>query len=173
MRDRPWLRLWQEAGAYVQVSLRKYAVARRDNPQFFSRIALGGLQHVGHLFRSRRNDGQAKGPLTLFKQAVHIGIGAREFKMLRGVSRSLLGSILSGGLPLESRLHDVIEGFVYFGIDFLFGNHADGVRYRNKTEIEKSLAFLGTTGKGNKIRGHDGDRGDTELFNVALVNYQP
>lgn len=42
-----------------------------------------------------------------------------------------------------------------------------------KTKIGQSLTFLRTAGKSNKLVGYDSYRGNTELFNVTLVNYQP
>lgn len=42
-----------------------------------------------------------------------------------------------------------------------------------KTKIGHPLAFLRTAGKSNKLIGYDSYRRNAELFNVALVNYQP
>lgn len=43
----------------------------------------------------------------------------------------------------------------------------------NETEIGEALAFLCAAGKGYKLIGYDGNCGNTELFKIALVNYQP
>ena len=47
------------------------------------------------------------------------------------------------------------------------------MRYLYKTKICQSLTFLRTAGEGDELIGNNGHRRNTELFKIALVNYQP
>ncbi len=47
------------------------------------------------------------------------------------------------------------------------------MRDNNKTEIRQSLALLSPSGKGKELISYNGYCGNTGLFEITLVNYQP
>ena len=151
----------------------QHALTGRNDPHHFGGITLGALEHGLHLVHGRRNNGQRERPLALGEQLVHIGIGAGELEGLGGV-RLFLGCFLFlGRLPLGRGLDDILKGGVHLGFHFSFGKHADGMGNDDETHVRQPLTFLGAAGKGQKLVGCDGYRGNAHFLKITLVNYQP